>query len=977
MSRSGALPSAGSGTVGPNFAAHTLSAAAAVGATTLTLDRAPTPPVNAGWVAIDAFSTGCEIRKVSAVTGSTITLLSASATAMPHALQKAHAANAPVIFFQGKEVMASWFGAAGDDTTLDDAALQQGMIQARAQSLALNGEGKTYRIRLPLIEGDSSELRNARIHPKTSGGAGVQFAPVDPDNALVCGQNGKILTGASASVATGFITATGHGIPTDAPNDGKQTIMFKAEGGTLPAPLVEGRMYFPRNVTADTFKVSRTIYRFVRPPFGLRALASTTGGTLATGNKYVKVTALNAVGETVGSAEIIVAVTGPTASFELSWFPSIEATSYRVYTGTAAGAQDTYWTVPAPATGFFQDRLKFTVTGTGGTAGTVPATNTASTDIDITADGSGFTVYTGMTSLGKHYWRDVYLEGLSWTSGIYMVNGVIGSFQQPGFFDKVRIDSCGIGWWVNGQHHVVVNFESIACRWAVMSDEMSYLYFHGFNAEQCQKALLMLASRGSGVAGSEVFAAWRGGGHDIHINGWHSEMVNVETPDKLIADRVALDIFSGSNIVVEPMLATMGVVAGPPDANGKVIRSWAATGRPQDANGYTIRNLNINSGSTTAPWALYDIDRNEFEDAFVDLGNFHKEEIHAPLKPSSESYVDKHPYLWLGTDGRRIERGSTNAARPIEAWQAGTNMAASQRMLEYRDKTGTPRSGVNANAVPVTSAPTPADADLLNGQGSWAWDPALGVPVFKGKKTDGTVVSTKPLDRGVLTTKGDLLVVDVNGNPVRLPRGNTNDVLTSDATDPTLGVKWAPAGGAGAGISVAPFRVPYHRSGYYYCPIVGTPSSAGAGTQDTANYCPIWIDADWAITAVSIRVNTAVAGSVLRVGLYANDTTMMPAALVQDFGTIDTSVVGIRDSAPLTYTVTAGIYWLVSIPQLAAPANIDRISILDAGIGVNSAQATFGPYIKSALPGALANPAVAPSGASGSAATPMVLFKSA
>jgi hypothetical protein len=44
---------------------------------------------------------------------------------------------------------------------------------------------------------------------------------------------------------------------------------------------------------------------------------------------------------------------------------------------------------------------------------------------------------------------------------------------------------------------------------------------------------------------------------------------------------------------------------------------------------------------------------------------------------------------------------------------------------------------------------------------------------------------------GVGTTKGDLYVVDTNGELERLPVGLDGQVLFSDSTDPTLGVKWA------------------------------------------------------------------------------------------------------------------------------------------------------------------------------------------
>jgi hypothetical protein len=49
---------------------------------------------------------------------------------------------------------------------------------------------------------------------------------------------------------------------------------------------------------------------------------------------------------------------------------------------------------------------------------------------------------------------------------------------------------------------------------------------------------------------------------------------------------------------------------------------------------------------------------------------------------------------------------------------------------------------------------------------------------------------------GVGTTKGDLYVVDVNGELERIGVGADGQVLTADSTDPTLGLVWAPVSAA-------------------------------------------------------------------------------------------------------------------------------------------------------------------------------------
>lgn len=136
----------------------------------------------------------------------------------------------------------------------------------------------------------------------------------------------------------------------------------------------------------------------IDPPTGLAATPSGTGGALAGGTYYYKVTALNASGETIGSAEVSAVVpAGTTGSVALTWTAAAGATGYRVYRGTATGTQDVYYALG--------NVTAFTDTGAAGTAGTVPTTNTAlfrwsdvarvwATWEDVRNERPGFTTYT-------------------------------------------------------------------------------------------------------------------------------------------------------------------------------------------------------------------------------------------------------------------------------------------------------------------------------------------------------------------------------------------------------------------------------------------------------------------------------------------------------------------------------------------------------------------------------------------------------
>lgn len=98
---------------------------------------------------------------------------------------------------------------------------------------------------------------------------------------------------------------------------------------------------------------------------------SGSGGTLAAATYYVKVSAINAVGETIASEEANTTTTGSTSSISVAYTPVAGATGYRVYVGTTSGAQATYFTDAA---------TPYVITATtGGTAGTPKTVNTATT----------------------------------------------------------------------------------------------------------------------------------------------------------------------------------------------------------------------------------------------------------------------------------------------------------------------------------------------------------------------------------------------------------------------------------------------------------------------------------------------------------------------------------------------------------------------------------------------------------------------
>lgn len=108
----------------------------------------------------------------------------------------------------------------------------------------------------------------------------------------------------------------------------------------------------------------------ISPPFGLAATPVVGGGTFAAGNYFWKVTAVTALGETVGSNEATAAI-ALNGQASLTWnLPAGPVTNIKVYRGTVAGAENALIATLGPVTAF-------TDTGTAGSAATPPVTNTA------------------------------------------------------------------------------------------------------------------------------------------------------------------------------------------------------------------------------------------------------------------------------------------------------------------------------------------------------------------------------------------------------------------------------------------------------------------------------------------------------------------------------------------------------------------------------------------------------------------------
>jgi hypothetical protein len=134
---------------------------------------------------------------------------------------------------------------------------------------------------------------------------------------------------------------------------------------TLPDNHVYGGLANPRQAYLTT-------------PVDLTATRSATGGTLAAGTYYYKVSAVNGAGQTLPSSQVSVTTTGTTSSVVLTWTAVAGATGYRVYRSTVSGTFNTPALLASPTSATYTD------TGTAVGVGAPLTTSTAT--VSGTAD---------------------------------------------------------------------------------------------------------------------------------------------------------------------------------------------------------------------------------------------------------------------------------------------------------------------------------------------------------------------------------------------------------------------------------------------------------------------------------------------------------------------------------------------------------------------------------------------------------------
>lgn len=196
------------------------------------------------FIAVDVGTINCEVRKVTAASGSTLTLASP--------LQIAHASGVAIVSSTGPVIPVSWYGAQEAGPSFDNEPyLQAAFDDASYHQLGLSGGhdswGASYYIGMPLVQCGELHLQHFNFVAKSS------FGPLDNNGAMLQMADVRstpYLTVTGAAATSTFTTSVAHGMSNG------YACMFK---GTMPGGITAGRRYYVINATSTTFQVSLTV----------------------------------------------------------------------------------------------------------------------------------------------------------------------------------------------------------------------------------------------------------------------------------------------------------------------------------------------------------------------------------------------------------------------------------------------------------------------------------------------------------------------------------------------------------------------------------------------------------------------------------------------------------------------------------------------------------------------------------------------
>lgn len=726
----GAGPAGADGAAGANGAAGTgsasiveaqLNANAAIGATTLTLDR----NVPAGWtagrlVAIGVGTSSCEIRKITSSSTVTLTLSTA--------LKNAHSTSAVVMLTGFWVPIELWGAQAGVPLTDSFRSLIGALTDQAVQGFGLEGRGpglaNAYYTSHPLTIGDYQPIRNLSIVAKSPFGIDCTIGTYDgiPTQYLVslAGQVGT----ATFDATTDIVTVSGS------PGGQYSDVQFFAKpGSTMPGGIEEGRRYFTITGSSLTTKISLSS----GDPTSVDITSNGSGEIVmvSTGLARLMADSLHLIGNSVKGLNGLIAnvqqpsytpglriegfpVIGASIAGQQASFPNIEITGSWVGL-EMAGAEMIYmpggniescdtWIVFAEAARAFGGTGNFDSQIGPGFHFEAPATGALQVQTLIHVTGSP-SVNSPLTAGSFQLrFKNVLTAAIQWNDTAATIQGILEAHAAIGAGNVACTQLTGTNL---SDGPIRVDFTVGALRWEKWSGSTS-------TATGGQLAIVSSTITGGPLS------------------------ISVFNPDGR-----GISYRSGYNNHIGPAIrASMGGAIPALTATPAFLKAeGSAIGASGFGHGYRITDLeaSVPSGLIETPivddsyWGIYFTAN---DSSFFATGISSR--INDFIRPSRHGGTRTQPWQFWGDGGRAIRFSSIG--RPTLELKAGT--AATDDLLASETTALVRQAGFNRNGYPfVAAAVAPTDAELANGELVFYVDTTVGAPKlrFKVKDSAGTV----------------------------------------------------------------------------------------------------------------------------------------------------------------------------------------------------------------------------------------------
>jgi hypothetical protein len=623
------LTNGGGGSGTATNSEYLLNTSVAVGDTSLILDRSASFPASmALCMAIDIWTTNCELRRVASVSTSTI--------GFNNALKFPHTAGCRILVFDG-DVHVSWWAPVGNQVANDGEAVlrattEGAQIQAGTANSYIDGDGNGYGTSFNITLLHDFKIKHLNL--KTLNG--TNYTGIGTNEAVLMNSQGERYFAYFSNSISAYITVTNVPVASASTN-------ITVNGDLRNWAASQSATTFLVNSTDVNYAATNLAAQIAAFPYlNLVSKMSDTNQIVLHG----RTTPTNIVITSSSNWASVVFVTNtgvvwPVGGWAQPNQNNPSNTSVTFYPGNNA----------ALASPLVRGKIYFLkqILSTNYAFQVGVSTNDGTLAFTDSGSGSNF-VYTEALSLSKGSLSDVSVTGGGFVTNL---NGIFMSLQQQSEFWKVRLKdfASGTGLKVfDSQQAIFHDVEATGCHIGIDHSGSSYLWNYGVNVESFDIAVI-LGSANNLYSGCHFEGPSSGGTVFQGTNGAHG------TPYATIIDSVTIS--AGSTPFV-------GFDFGEDN-------SFSA--------GYTLRQVNFISDADNGSIALRDNCKHISIAPYSLTGavNFARSigELIIPQSPDNGTIDDTMRGLGvLGHDGRMFNVGSQRGTFPFLNIRAGTNDVA-------------------------------------------------------------------------------------------------------------------------------------------------------------------------------------------------------------------------------------------------------------------------------------------------------------